>query len=127
VTASGTTTATIPLYPLNLQITNKSTGASITNATSTTPPSAVAGGGGVCSQGTPTYTLNAVSAGISNTAVGLGELVINATVTSASKTMSGTATVWVKPDGVYNVSGGLPGTIIYSFTGSGGTVPVPVS
>ncbi len=128
VTASGTSTATVPLYPLNLQITNKSTGAAITNATSTSSPTAVAGGGGNCSQGTPTYTLNAVSAGISDTAVGLGELVISATVTSGAKTMSGTATVWVKPDGIYPVSGGLPGTTpIYKFSGSGGSVPVPVS
>jgi len=127
VTAGGTSTATVPLYPLNIQITSKSTGAAITTVTSSTSPSAVAGGGGICESGSPTYTLNPVSAGISDTAVGLGELVISATVTSAGKTMSGTATVWVKPDGVYTVSSGMPGTEIYSFTGTGGSVAVPVS
>jgi prepilin-type N-terminal cleavage/methylation domain-containing protein len=129
VTSGGTSTATVPLYPLNLQITSKSSGASLTTATSSTSPTAVAGGGGICNQGTPTYTLNAVSNGISDTAVGLGELVISATVSSGGKTMSGTATVWVKPDGVYNVSGTppTPSTEIYSFTGSGGSVAVPVS
>jgi prepilin-type N-terminal cleavage/methylation domain-containing protein len=129
VTSSGTSTATVPLYPLNLQITSKSTGASLTTATSSTSPTAVAGGGGICNQGTPTYTLNAVSKGISDTAVGLGALVISATVTSGGKTMSGTATVWVKPDGVYTASGTplTPGSEIYSFSGSGGSVAVPVS
>jgi prepilin-type N-terminal cleavage/methylation domain-containing protein len=106
-----TSTATVPLYPLNLQIENAS-GTPLLTAVSSpvTPPTAVAGGAGVCeNQGTPTYTLNAVAAGVSSTAVGLGELQISATIVGQSS--PATATVWVKPDGVYTTGG----TEIYSF------------
>ena len=114
VSEGATTTANVPLYPLNLQIVNPSTGAPVLTAMSTalTPPTAVAGGAGVCeNQGTPTYTLNAVVAGISSTAVGLGELQISASVVVGLSTQTATATVWVKPDGVYTTTG----TKIYSF------------
>jgi prepilin-type N-terminal cleavage/methylation domain-containing protein len=114
VSEGATSTATVPLYPLNLQIVNPTTGAPVLTAVSTalTPPTAVAGGAGVCeNQGTPTYTLNAVVAGISSTAVGLGELQISASVVDGLSTQTATATVWVKPDGVYTTTG----TRIYSF------------
>jgi prepilin-type N-terminal cleavage/methylation domain-containing protein len=123
VTTGGTSTASVPLYPLNLQFVNTA-GAALTTATSSTAPTAVAGAG-ECPQSTPTYTLSQVSGGVSNTAVGLGELSINATVTYQSQTMSGTATLWVMPDGVYTVSAGGPGSQIYSFA-SGGSVKMTV-
>ena len=123
VTAGGTSTTTVPLYPLNLQFVNAA-GAPLTTATSSTAPTAVEGAG-ECPQSTPTYTLSQVSTGTSDTAVGLGELRIAATVTYQSQTLSGTSTVWVMPDGVYSVSGGAPGTEIYSFA-SGSSVKVTV-
>jgi hypothetical protein len=123
VTSGGTSTATVPLYPLNLSFVNTN-GTALTTATSSTAPTAVEGAG-ECPQSTPTYTLSQVSAGVSDTAVGLGELTISATVTYQSQTLSGTASVWVMPDGVYTVSGGAPGSEIYSFA-SGGSVKVTV-
>jgi len=127
VTSGGTATATVPLYPLDLQIVNAA-GANLTTAASTANPTAVAGAGGICESGSPTYTLNPVSAGVSDTAVGLGEEVISVSVKSGASTLKGTATVWVKPDGVYNVSGSppAPGTLIYSFTPTPGAVKVTV-
>ena len=124
VTSGGTSTATVPLYPLNLQIVNAA-GTPLTTASSTTAPTAVEGAG-ECPQSTPTYSLSQVAAGLSNTAVGLGELAISVSVKYQSQTLSGTTNVWVNPDGVYTVSGGAPGTKIYSFA-SGGAVQLTVS
>jgi prepilin-type N-terminal cleavage/methylation domain-containing protein len=133
VVGASPVSAVIPLYPLNLQVTN-SAGAPITNAYSPTSPTllsptAVAGNGS-CPSGSPPYTLNpfpsSPASGLSSTGVGLGELAISVTVTvpgSPTRTERGTVSVWVKPDGVYNASGS---TLLYSFA-SGGSVPVPVS
>jgi prepilin-type N-terminal cleavage/methylation domain-containing protein len=138
VTPGGSTSATVPVYPLNLEITNAA-GLAITNAVSpsNSPPSAVAGatslsGGGACPNGAPTYTLNPVSnngvLSTSSTAVGLGHLAISVTVTVNGSNKSGSINVWVRPDGVYSVnSDGTQGsTEYYSFSGSG-YVPIPVS
>ena len=139
VTPGGNTTATVPLYPLNLEVTDSS-GQPIPNAVSPSngPPSAVAGdtsqsGGGACPNGAPTYTLNTVSnngtVSSSSTGVGLGHLAISVSVTVNGSPKSGSVNVWVRPDGVYSVNpdGTLGTTEYYSFSGSTGYVPVPVS
>jgi prepilin-type N-terminal cleavage/methylation domain-containing protein len=135
VTPGGTATTTIPLYPLNLTVTATGASPSLTTAqinsatgsspTATEDPSGTTAGGG-CFSTPPTYTLNAVSAGVSDTSVGLGLFQINVSIPDGSKTLTGSVDVWVEPTGVYAVnSSGTPTTEYYSFSG-GGSVPVNV-
>lgn len=122
-------TVALPLFPLDLSIVNTSGVAQTTAAGTAT---AVAGattqtGGGACPYGSPTYTLNAVSAGVSKTIVGLGHLNLTVTVTISGATKTGTIEVWVRPDGVYNTdTNGNATTEIYPFS-SPTAIPVPVS
>lgn len=138
VAPGGTATTTVPLYNLKIEMVD-SANHPITNASSpgSTPPTAVAGatstpGGGACPNGAPTYTLSPVSndgtVSTSSTGVGLGHLQISVTVTEGSSTTyTGTAYVWVRPDGVYAYDPvtGAVGTEYYSFA-SPGAVPVTV-
>ncbi|MCU4184828.1 prepilin-type N-terminal cleavage/methylation domain-containing protein [Acidiferrimicrobium sp. IK] len=144
VTSNGVVSASVPLYPIALAI-NDSSGQPVTNATSSTV-TAVAGGsglaqGGVCPsgaqpspyQGPPTYGLSPVTAaGTTVTGVGLGHLAITVSVTVGTTTLTGSATVWVQPDGTYATnSDGSPGTKyptggIAAFP-SASVVPVTVS
>jgi prepilin-type N-terminal cleavage/methylation domain-containing protein len=135
VTPGGTTTTSIPLYPLNLTVTATGatpalTTAQIKSATGSSPtatedPSGTTAGGG-CPQIQPTYTLTPVVSGTSKTGVGLGLYQINVSIPDGSSTLTGTVNVWVQPTGVYAVnSSGTPTTEYYSFSG-GGSVPVNV-
>lgn len=130
VVASNTITAVaLPLFPLDLSIVNSS---HVAQTTAAGTASAVAGatsqsGGGACAYGSPTYTLNTVSAGVSKTAVGLGHLNLRVNVTIGGVAKTGTLEVWVKPDGVYNTdANGNATTEIYPFSAPT-SIPVTVS
>ena len=139
VTPGGTTTSTVQLYPLNLEVTDSS-GKPIANATSPTngspigvPGDASQPGGGACPNPLQPYVLTPVTSNgtlsTSSTGVGLGHLAISVSVKVGGSTRSGTVNVWVQPDGVYSVNsdGTLGALEYYSFAGAGGYVPVPVS
>ncbi len=127
VSSSLVSPATVPLYPLNFQVQPSNGVAGTAARTASNPsPTVTAGQGGVCVSGNPIYTLAPVVAGVSSTAVGLGEMTINVTVTVTTSggpvTESGSAQVWVKPDGVYPVNNG-----VVASTPVSGDVTVPVS
>ncbi len=142
VSPGGTTTYTVPLYPLNLNVTTTVAGvtaplnsAAGANPTATEDPSGLSSGG-ACpyyAQGTtPVYTLNPVTSGSSATGVGLGLMQISVAIPvvetgGVHATLHGSVNLWVQPDGVYAVnSSGTPTTEYYSFA-SPGSVPVAVS
>ncbi len=126
VPVGGAVSANVPLYPLNIRVVDTA-GAPLATAASPSgsPPTALEGGtsGVSCPNGAPTYTLTPVSAGVSSTGVGLGQLAISVSVVVGGTTEHGSMDVWVRPDGVYDSNGT---TEIYSFA-KGGSVPVPVS
>jgi prepilin-type N-terminal cleavage/methylation domain-containing protein len=127
ITVSVISSVTVPLYPLNFQVQPKNGVASTAAASGTnTAPTATAGQGGVCVTANPTYTLSPVVSGVSSTSVGLGEMTINVTVSVTTSggpvTESGSVQVWVKPNGVYMVNGGVVASSPVT-----GNVLVPVS
>lgn len=107
VVSGQTSDVAVPVYPLDLQIVNSS-GATLStaNTDSNAQPTATAGEAGECSGSAETYTLTAVTNGTSDTWVGLGEVTVNVSVTVGNQTESGSATLWIKPDGVYQVKNG---------------------
>jgi hypothetical protein len=95
VTPGGVSQASFPLYSLAVQVLDRS-GQPVPAATLTATAT-----GGTCSAGSPTtYGLAGVVNGASITGVPLGHL--HLTATSGT---SGTADVWVKPDGTYDTTG----------------------
>jgi hypothetical protein len=105
LSASGSTTDTVPLYPVALTI-ESATGTPLPTAVSPTgtTPTAVEGqtagttATGVQCPDAQTVSLSPVAAGVSDTSVGLGHYYISVTVNVPGVgNESGTASIWVEP------------------------------
>jgi prepilin-type N-terminal cleavage/methylation domain-containing protein len=117
VTPGGSSSATVPLYPLTAHVQNGA-GAPVASATMTSTETSFAPPyTAVCLNGTAAATVPTLGLVTSNatgdtvTAMPLGHWTIQA----RSGTKTGSVNVWIKPDGVYGVSG--TGAATTKFTG----------
>ena len=133
VAPNGSATTAVPLYPVAVHVQS-----SVGPVANTTPTAAETTGfaapyTAICTTGTATGTAPTLgmvttnATGDSTTALPLGHFTLKGTCTKGapaclSKNMSGTVNVWVKPDGVYGVSGTGASTTLFA-----GPITVPVS
>jgi hypothetical protein len=128
VDPGGTASTTATLYNLPVYVTRLGVATAAATVTARPTTGLPAPNTVVCTNGianTTGATLGLVAtdaAGNSTTAVPLGHLTITATKVISGTTRTGTANVWVKPDGVYAVDANGAATTMYA-----GAIPVALT